>query len=340
MLHLQRKNSDRLKQIRSMALGASSISFLLFILLIHCIWRPTNQEIMLISMRQTPARVVLRSVSTRKKRIVGNTALKAVVPTNKVVSQGTLKKPVEKKIVELKKADAQVKKTIKSTPKPSKKTVQKAEKKKQEPMPVVPARKSNLRQEGKKEEKRAVEKIKKKEPALAKKTASAEVPANVLCAASTSVDKPCIQPIAIVAAPLPVVPPVEVVQPVVEVRAQEVLQVAPEQIISEALTSIDTDETVDISSAFDELDEEVDRDVAAFIGSVRRVWRLPGGLDKTLSAKIVLVLNGFGMVDKADIIESSGVVAYDLAARAALHRATYPSAFWGRRILIKFGKIL
>jgi len=87
---------------------------------------------------------------------------------------------------------------------------------------------------------------------------------------------------------------------------------------------------------FDE--EGVSREGLAVMRSVGRAWRPPRGLSPLLSARLIVSLYDDGSIEKVVIEKKSGVLAFDMAARAALWRAEYPSIFWGKNIAVVFGK--
>lgn len=89
-------------------------------------------------------------------------------------------------------------------------------------------------------------------------------------------------------------------------------------------------------TAFDE--EGISREGLAVMRSVGRVWHPPRGLSPLLSARLIVSLNNTGSIEKIVIEKKSGVLAFDMAARAALWRAEYPSVFWGKNIAVVFGK--
>lgn len=88
---------------------------------------------------------------------------------------------------------------------------------------------------------------------------------------------------------------------------------------------------------FDGSAGELSRDGVALMNAIGRVWRPPRGVHHSLRARVKVVVRRDGSVDDVVIEQKSGVLAYDMAARAALWRAEYPSAFWGKSVVVVFG---
>ncbi len=352
MLPSQQKSIPKLAdRIVYKAFGAASLSFFSILLVLGYMWRPAANDVLAISLRRSPARIVLRSFSQQRKKTVekrekmGASGKKASVPTLPVV-----KKPV----------------ISKKKPAPPKKLVKPA-------VPIVPKKKEPVKKPSKSPARKTKEKLKpcvapvkkvlpeskKQALAMTKKIVPEKAVAKIEVSTSQAVTKtqpPEKQPVekktSVTPAPkkpeklesiAPVAPmvapvknePKEVVHPVKPIEAEPVVVEAPvvplferkQDALCDACFAVDAD-----SSA------EFDRDVEAFVGAIRRVWRLPRGLSSSLHAQVLLVLSAGGSVESASIMQSSGVVAYDLAARAALHRAVYPAVFWGKRIMVEFGK--
>lgn len=78
-------------------------------------------------------------------------------------------------------------------------------------------------------------------------------------------------------------------------------------------------------------------DQFALMRAISRSWHPPIGLSDGLSSKLTIVLGEDGSVSNVEISQKSGVVAYDLAAKAALWRTVYPKVFWGKKISVIFG---
>lgn len=85
-------------------------------------------------------------------------------------------------------------------------------------------------------------------------------------------------------------------------------------------------------------DSEASRDIVALMGAISRAWKPPRGLNKIPQARLIVSVLKDGTVENVEIESKSGVVAYDMAARAALWRTVYPAVFWGKRIAVLFGQ--
>lgn len=85
-------------------------------------------------------------------------------------------------------------------------------------------------------------------------------------------------------------------------------------------------------------ENELSRDEYALTCSVGRAWRPPRGLKDGLSARLTVAVSSQGRAESVEIVTSSCVPAYDIAARASLYRTEYPSAFWGKSISVVFGQ--
>lgn len=88
----------------------------------------------------------------------------------------------------------------------------------------------------------------------------------------------------------------------------------------------------------DEDGNGMSRDGVALVRALSRTWRPPRGLSTDLSARMRVALATDGRVLGVDVEKGSGVMAYDMAARGALWRAEYPQVFWGKAIVVAFGK--
>lgn len=118
---------------------------------------------------------------------------------------------------------------------------------------------------------------------------------------------------------------------------------APDQVAADDESADDDEgEGDDDEDDIDEFDAEgseegLSRDGVALMRSIGRSWRPPRGLKADLSARLMVRLNGDGKVEDVIIDQKSGVLAYDMAARASLWRAEYPAVFWGKTVAIVFG---
>lgn len=69
---------------------------------------------------------------------------------------------------------------------------------------------------------------------------------------------------------------------------------------------------------------------------IEQVWQPPIGVSKKCSCAIKVVLDNQGGISDLIIEESSNVLPYDIAARAALEQAPFPQEMWGKNIVITF----
>jgi len=70
--------------------------------------------------------------------------------------------------------------------------------------------------------------------------------------------------------------------------------------------------------------------------AVTRVWQPPRGIRVKKSAAVRVILDARGIVIQTEVIESSGVIAFDVAARRASKSATYPRSVWNSTTVIHF----
>ncbi|MBN2267181.1 MAG: TonB C-terminal domain-containing protein [Candidatus Babeliaceae bacterium] len=121
-----------------------------------------------------------------------------------------------------------------------------------------------------------------------------------------------------------------------EKRIVEVEETASVQDYNEETGGDDSSEEV-VTLGEDADGGELSRDVAALMHALERVWRPPRGLSAHLAVSARVTLGGKGTVTEVVLEKESGVLAFDMAARAALWRVTYPTGFWGKSIIIVFG---
>lgn len=377
MLRLQLKRDDCSRRAFNRALVAAGAFFLFFLFGINRIWRLPKGEIVRLSLRATPAQIVMRdltSCGSAKSRRAKKSTTKKVALSKKsdlgkasVIKKEIAKKPAVKKktvskpVVQKKpvtKSVAQKKKPVsvkkkqpagnksKSAPLANKKStevkapVKKNLEGKKKTVPTVNLQKKEVLEKNavlsKKNELKVVEKVASKE----KKTkAEKPIKKQVLdkkikevVPSAQSKKNPVNR-----AKEATVAPRDEVVKPLEELAKKEVFEGKKLEAVAQQKLA-DTPIPVVSGSGVDGVG--FDRDTIALVAAIRRVWRLPRGLKTDLRAHVLLKVGGKGSVEEVKIVRSSGVVAYDLAARAALHRAVYPQAFWGKSILIEFGKEL
>lgn len=74
----------------------------------------------------------------------------------------------------------------------------------------------------------------------------------------------------------------------------------------------------------------------ALARAVTRVWR-PPQVKITSPVRAVAQVDATGKVKDVQLETKSGVVAYDIAARAAVLRTEFPKEFWGKPVALVFG---
>lgn len=129
--------------------------------------------------------------------------------------------------------------------------------------------------------------------------------------------------------PLAVEVPRRVAEPVPEVPVVAEEQQSPD----------DLNDPIIIGGGAGEGDGGVDRATKACIAlnrAITRVWR-PPNVRTHHHVRLMVHVDGAGAVRDAEIVQKSGVVVYDIAARAAVLRAEVPREFWGKTIAIVFG---
>lgn len=363
MLHWQLKSDKYSARAYTIALWSSSVVYGLFLCLLTLVWRVPSSKVLNISLRRSAARIVL---APSKK--VGVTPKAGASCANVTSGAGikTTKKNTSQPVV--KAAARSPKKNITA------KKVEPKNKPAAPPKKPAPVKKTNNKPVAKKVEKKIVNKLpeqkkpeapkknnelkktvtEKKPVVPAPKKASPKLKEPDLKAVSEQkkpVNKKDLKmrekPVSAKAKDLPVEP--KKVEPLVEtpvekqgpsqvakpVEEPSEVSVAAQTTVEDAILSLDAQ-----GGALSFGKGVVDRDIEAFVAAIRRVWRLPRGLRSDLKAHVLLELGTQGAVVKVSVVRSSGVVAYDLAARAALHRAQYPAVFWGKKIIIEFGKEL
>ncbi|HAU30486.1 MAG: hypothetical protein UV79_C0004G0029 [candidate division TM6 bacterium GW2011_GWF2_43_17] len=350
MLHWQLKKDKYTAAAFNAALWCASITFSLFLFGLGYVWRVQPEDALRVSLRRSPARIVLKPLMPIKPtpRVIKNAVPKKVEKERKVskVPRVVAKKvapavapkkpnPQSKKKEPQKVSKPQAKKTLESTKKIEKNVViPSAAKPPVEKKAVKPAKKEENKKTAplpvKEEKKQAIEKVptKTKEPQL------------------SPADKKKLQKQEVVSESRKQIQQQKKVEK--SAYSEPELLKPKQEVIPEVLetNSMSSDQPIVSSNDEQEVILEVgggsvnERDNMAFIAAIRHVWRLPRGLQTDLKAQVLLVLNAQGVVQDIAVIRSSGVLAYDLSARAALHRAVFPGVFWGKKICIEFGKEL
>jgi outer membrane biosynthesis protein TonB len=122
--------------------------------------------------------------------------------------------------------------------------------------------------------------------------------------------------------------------PRVEQKSAEKVVVHPEQSNVIPLASvINTASSEGVTNHVQNRDEILYEEIHA---AVMRVWRPPRGIRVIKPVSLRVVLDAHGIVMSVEIVESSGVVAFDVAARRASKCASYPRTAWNGTTIIKF----
>lgn len=60
-----------------------------------------------------------------------------------------------------------------------------------------------------------------------------------------------------------------------------------------------------------------------------RVWHPPVGIDDAVSCQVRVLLDATGIVQQIEMIKPSGMLLFDVSARAAVQQAVWPRGVWG-----------
>lgn len=78
---------------------------------------------------------------------------------------------------------------------------------------------------------------------------------------------------------------------------------------------------------------EVQREIQQ---EAQRCWKAPSGVGADIGCEIVVQIEHNGTIRTVTIAESSGVLMYDVQARQAVSRMTFPRGSWGKEIVVYF----
>jgi hypothetical protein len=164
----------------------------------------------------------------------------------------------------------------------------------------------------------------------------------------------------------PVVSPIEPMQPVVEHITEKVVPIPEEKPVVQELGTPDLQahKTVNDAPAMSEVLSQLPPtddtqpaiagggvEQAVYVGQVEwdalqvqtdikheieRHWRPPAGLSRDLVCQIKVVVTWEGAVDSLVVVQRSGVLAYDVHARATVAAMKFPKATWGKELIIHF----
>ena len=71
--------------------------------------------------------------------------------------------------------------------------------------------------------------------------------------------------------------------------------------------------------------------------AIETFWSPPVGMAKNTVCELQVVIDASGKVAHAKVLKSSKIMAFDLAARAAIHRTKFPKDVWDKQISIELG---
>lgn len=60
-----------------------------------------------------------------------------------------------------------------------------------------------------------------------------------------------------------------------------------------------------------------------------RVWRPPVGIDEGLACTVRVTINAQGIMQTVELLKPSGMLVFDVSARAAVQQAVWPHGVWG-----------
>ena len=71
--------------------------------------------------------------------------------------------------------------------------------------------------------------------------------------------------------------------------------------------------------------------------AVETFWSPPVGMPKKTKCELQVTIKNNGQVAKAKVVASSRVMAFDLAARSAIHKTKFHRDVWGKQIMVELG---
>ncbi len=71
-------------------------------------------------------------------------------------------------------------------------------------------------------------------------------------------------------------------------------------------------------------------------GALRSVWRSPPGIARDVVCHLTILIDWSGSASSVAVAQSSGVPAFDKAAKRAAQQAAFPRAAWGKEITVAF----
>lgn len=72
------------------------------------------------------------------------------------------------------------------------------------------------------------------------------------------------------------------------------------------------------------------------LNNIKDLWNPPAGINPENPCKILVVVDKKGQTQDFSVIESSGVLAYDMAAQIAVSEAEFPKRVWDHEFTLNF----
>jgi len=105
-----------------------------------------------------------------------------------------------------------------------------------------------------------------------------------------------------------------------------------------ALTQDDAESgPVEATKGIISCDDLPEQERASLMWQLKNTWNPPAGLAQKASCQACIAITLDGQAKEIMIYQSSGVLAFDLAMRAALSRITYPRRVWGCWLVMERG---
>lgn len=130
-----------------------------------------------------------------------------------------------------------------------------------------------------------------------------------------------------------------VVEPVVPVEAPTVAQVDADSIAEgpyELTLASGADAQDDSPVVLGQEEYELLQAYRVVYEQVSAQWRPPAGIKPLRSCIVLITVDNRGLVAQLTLEQSSGVLAYDIAARMAIARSQFPKHMWNEQIRLHF----
>ena len=108
----------------------------------------------------------------------------------------------------------------------------------------------------------------------------------------------------------------------------------PEPITPDVELQVAQEETALVAVAHDEFDQlETMREI---VSAIHAAWVSPAGVKVKQPCELLIEIDHQGTILSSTLSKSSGVVAYDLAARRAVNKMRVPRCMFGKKIVVQF----